>query len=107
MTMPYAMRRVSYEIWRNGATQTSLTDFYQVIDALNAACGSGDVFGPDPDLRVFYITCQRDHAVTHFDLGADDVLRDIPRLDLRQNRQVARRHNSAGVVFAVRFDRDV
>src|SRR5262245_66259718 len=101
MTMPYAMRRVSYEIWRNGATQTSLTDFYQVIDALNAACGSGDVFGPDSDLRVFYITCQRDHAVTHFDLGSVDVLRDITLLDFRQYIIFASLHYRYGDVYPI------
>src|SRR5262249_30158076 len=90
----------------HGAIQASLPDLYHVIDALDAAGGSGDIFGPGPDLSVFYIAFKRDHAVLHFDLSADDVFRDIPRLDPRQNRQVARRHTRAfsGVVSAIRFN---
>src|SRR5262245_46101089 len=93
----------------HGAIQTSQPDLYHVIDALDAAGGSGDIFGPGPGLSVFYIAFKRDHAVLHFDLSADDVFRDISRLDPRQNRQVARLHTRAfyDVAYAVRFDRDV
>src|SRR5262249_22263429 len=98
---------MKYGTWR--FTRTSLPDFYHVIDALDAAGASGDVFGPGSDLSVFYIAFERDHAVFHFDLDAGDLFRDIPSFDLRQNRQVARRHICAfsGVVSAVRLDRDV
>src|SRR5262245_41196687 len=93
----------------HGAIKASLADFYHVIDALDAACGSGDVFSPDPHLSAFYTTSERDHAVLHFDLGADDAFRNIPCLDPSQNRQVASRHTRAlsGVVIAVRLDRYV
>src|SRR5262249_20216272 len=93
----------------HGAIQTSLPDLYHVIDALDAAGGSGVICGPGPDLSVFSFAFKRAHAVLHFDLSADDVFRDIPLLDPRQNRQVARRHTRAfsGVVSAIRFDRDV
>src|SRR5262245_40612194 len=92
-----------------GVTRTSPSDFYYVIDALDAARGFGDVFGPGPDQSAFDISFERDHAVFYFDRYADDVLRDIPRFDLRQDRQVACRHIRAfsGAVSAVRLNCNV
>src|SRR5215813_12395201 len=89
--------------------QALLFNYDPVVDLLDAPRGSGDVFGPAPGLSVVDSALESDHAVLHYDLRADDSFRDIPSVDLRQNRQIARRHTRAfsGVVSSVRFDRDV
>src|SRR5262245_15496365 len=86
----------------------SLSDFQQIVDFLDAARGSGDVFGPAPGLNVVDSAFESDHAVLNTDLRADDAFRDVPSFDLRQNFQIARRHACAfSPVSALRLDRDV
>src|ERR671923_171539 len=112
--MKYEIWNMEYGIWNISmrydiCAQISLCDFQHVIDALDASCGSCDISSPGPDLSVFDIASERDHAVLHFNLRADDAFRDIPRFDPRHNRQIARPHARAfsGAAFAVRHDRDV
>src|SRR5215470_19120264 len=62
-----------------------------VFDALDAGSLTRDLFGSGLLLRVIDLACDRDLAVLHVDVRADDPVGQILSLDAGQDRRVAGR----------------